>query len=165
MKYRSFNEQDFRTALMKKDEESKDFIKTCVISAIRNNPRFTIEPGESKSEASTIIEELKTSYHEIFEPYRAQPDEIEYDESKAETWNKEYFIRQTVLFGRNFSLQRYRNLIKIGQKVTPPSNFVEPQEIKTQAAKKPLPVKSILIATAALALVALVAIIVVKTLQ
>ena len=167
--YKSFDEAKFNQAIINKDYE---YIKTCIISAIRNNPRFIKEPGEDFSEATKVFNKIISDCPEMLEDYVPQAGELEYNKDNSDSWDKEYFIRQTIFLGRNFCQKRYDRLKVIGQKVYPSENFPEPQgqeadvtQIPSQKVlqtKKPLPKKKLILGAGILLLVVLVAIVVAK---
>lgn len=129
--YNSFDEVEFNQALK---EKNYSYIKTCIISAIRNNPKFTAEPGTKKSEADYAFEEAISACPEMLEEYRLFEDEVDFDQTNSDNWNYEFFIRQTFRFGRNFCKKRYGNIKKVGQTITlkakakSNANFPQPQE-------------------------------------
>lgn len=133
-KFSSFDEKTFYKAIEEKDYSR---LKTCIISSIRNNPGFKKAKGEKCSEAGLAMNILKEKVPEILEHYVVQETEQVYNVDASDTWDKEYFIRQTFLLGENFCMERYNHLVKIGEKImngTAP-NFQEPQE-KDQAETK-----------------------------
>lgn len=168
-KFTSFDAQTFYKAIEEKDYSR---LKTCIISSIRNNPGFLPMKGEKVAESRVAMKILKEKAEGMFEPYKVQKGERVFDESEAETWDKEYFIRQTFLLGENFCTTRYNNLMMIGRKIARgiDSNFQEPQElcqaesqrqpIKVNAHKAPQKTNPLLVLGAvALAIIVLVAIV------
>lgn len=132
-KYRftSFDADDFYKAI---EEKKYAKLKTCVISAIRNNPGFNVVKGENASEATTAMNVLVEEVPEIFEGYEIQEGDQLYNENDMDKWNKEFFIRQTFLLGENFSKRRYKQIMNIGKKITKGKipNFHEPQELNLE---------------------------------
>ncbi len=167
--YKSFDEVKFKQAIADKNYE---YISTCIISAIRNNPRFIKESGEDFSEATKAFNEIIITCPEMFKEYQIQPGELEYNKENSDEWDKEYFIRQTIFLGRNFCKKRFERLKLIGQKVYAQENFTESQgqktdvtqetEFKVLQTKKPLPTKKLIFGASILLVVVLVAIIVAK---
>ena len=167
--YKSFDEEKFNQAIIDKDYE---YLKTCIISAIRNNPRFIKEPGEDFSEATKVFNKIISDCPEMLEDYVPQAGELEYNKDTSDMWDKEYFIRQTIFLGRNFCKKRFEHLKVIGQKVYPQENFPEPQgqemdvtQIPSQKVlqpQKPLPKKKLILGAGIFLLVVLVAIVVAK---
>ena len=128
--YKSFDEEKFKKAIDGKDYE---YLKTCVISAIRNNPAFEPDSEGQHCEARRAMSQLLKLCPDILEEYQLQDGESEFNAKNSFEWNKEYFIRQTILFGRNFCRERYKRLEVIGQAITP-INFPEPQGQTTESA-------------------------------
>ena len=168
-KFTSFDEQTFYRAIEEKDYSR---LKTCIISSIRNNPGFRKARGEEYSEARLAMNILKDKVPEMFECYVVQEAERAYNVDEADTWDKEYFIRQTFLLGENFCMERYSHLMKIGRKITNGTdpNFQEPQEqcqaeqqhqsIKVNAYKAPQKTNPLLVlGVVALAIIVLVVIV------
>lgn len=168
-KFTSFDEHTFYKAIEEKDYSR---LKTCIISSIRNNPGFLPMKGEKVAESKVAMNILKEKAEGMFEPYKVQEGERVFDEGEAETWDKEYFIRQTFLLGENFCTKRYNNLLMIGRKITRgiDPNFQEPQElcqaesqhqpIKENAHKAPQKTNPLLVlGTVALAIIVLVVIV------
>lgn len=119
--FTSFDAEEFDEAITVKNYVK---IKSFVVSAIRNNPTFTIIPGQNASEIGLAIAILKERAKEIFEEYEVQDGEHPFNEAEAETWDKDYFNEQSFLLKRNFSKKRMDNLKIIGRKI---SNFQKPQ--------------------------------------
>ena len=144
-RFSSFNEEAFYKAISEKDYER---LKTCIISAIRNNPEFRIMKDEKVSEVKMAITILKEKVPEMFdEEYQLQDGERAFDEKEFNKWDEEYFVRQTFWLGENFCLKRITHLQKIGRWISrgiapnaKESNFQEPQE-QCQEVEKYQPVK------------------------
>lgn len=127
-RFTSFDSDDFYKAI---EDKKYAKLKTCVISAIRNNPSFNVVKGENASEATTAMNILVEKVPEIFEEYEVQDGDQLYNENDMDKWNKEFFIRQTFLLGENFSKRRYKQVMNIGKKITKGKmpNFQDPQEL------------------------------------
>lgn len=162
--YKSFDESKFRQALAEKNHL---YVKTCVTSAIKNNPNFTFVKGGTKSEAGLAFDEIEASFPEAIMPYKLFDGEVLITSSNVETSTEELFYSKCFRLERNFCRKRYNELVQIGQYLVKQRTFPMPQEqttaesnapITTQESHKkiPLPVKIALIAAAVL-LVALVA--------
>ncbi|MBQ3161188.1 MAG: hypothetical protein IJC04_03580 [Oscillospiraceae bacterium] len=126
--YKSFDINEFKQAL---NEKNYSYIKTCIISAIRNNPRFNFEAGTQKCEADRAFEEAINACPEMLEEYHLLEDEVAFEQSSSDEWDYEYFIRQTFRFGRNFCKKRYDNIKKVGKTIS--LNFPQPQEQQKEA--------------------------------
>lgn len=132
-KYRftSFDADDFYKAI---EEKKYAKLKTCVISAIRNNPEFKRADGEKVSEARLAWDILEENVPEIFDKYEDQDGDRLYDEKSVNEWDREFFIRQTFLLGENFNRKRYIQVMNIGRKISRGimPNFQEPQELNLE---------------------------------
>lgn len=129
-KYRftSFDADDFYKAI---EEKKYAKLKTCIISAIRNNPEFRVATGQKESEARLAWRILEENVPEIFEKYEAQEGDQLYSENSVDKWDREFFIRQTFLLGENFNKERLKHVWNIGRKISRGimPNFQEPQEL------------------------------------
>lgn len=132
-KYRftSFDSDDFYKAI---EEKKYAKLKTCVISAVRNNPEFRFATGQKESEARLAWRILEENVPEIFEKYEAQDGDQLYNENSVDKWDREFFIRQTFLLGENFSKERLKHVWNIGRKISRGivPNFQDPQELNLE---------------------------------
>ena len=108
--FHSFDERLFREAIRNKADQ-KNFIrlKVSVISAIQNDPTF------SSGEAKDALDILRRECPEIFE----QKKDLGYEEKRPDsnTWDSDYFMRNTTYLEQNFCEERINELKNIGQKV------------------------------------------------
>lgn len=127
--FTSFDANEFDEAITTKDYIK---IKSFMVSAIRNNPRFRKAPGQDASEVKIALRILEERIPDIFEQYKVQEGEHPFNEEEADTWDEEYFIRQSFWLEENFSKKRLENLKRVGEKIGEKrSNFQEPQGQET----------------------------------
>lgn len=112
--FKSFDDKEFQDALDKKDYSK---LKSFLICAIRNNPGFEIEDHEEYSETKQIVFILNERCPNIFEDYHLQPSENKKDLNDKNKWNYDFFLQETFFLGENFSIERFNQLLIIGQAI------------------------------------------------
>lgn len=113
--FKSFNEEKFFAAIEQKNYLS---IKNCIINAIRNNPQFKVDKGETEAEAIRAINIVRKKLPEMFEEYVIREREKGKELNNPNFWDEEYFLRQTFLLEENFCEERIAYIKKIGQKIS-----------------------------------------------
>ena len=126
----NFTSFDKDTFYKNMKEKNYSRLKTNVISCIRNNPAFRKAPGEECCEARIAMNLLQEHVPEMFGEYEVQVGERAYKADEAASWDRDDFIEQTFFLGENFCWERFRHLLKIGQKITEArgTNFHNPQK-------------------------------------
>lgn len=133
--FHSFDEKLFREAIRNKADQ-KNFIrlKVSVISAIQNDPTF------ASGEAENALDILRRECPEIFE----RKKDLGYEEKRtdSDTWDSDYFMRNTTYLEQNFCEDRINELKNIGQEVYGKKQTRQTETMK-QNSNRPKPAYSV----------------------